>query len=47
MSGIEEDIRSFFLKNEGVDVIGMAGPERLNGPPFSLIPPIRWAGQNL
>jgi hypothetical protein len=36
MSGItiewEEDIRSF-LKNQGVDVIGMAGPERLDGPP--------------
>ena len=32
MSGIEGDIRSF-LKNQGVDVIGMAGPERLDGPP--------------
>ena len=32
MSGIEEDIRSF-LKNQGVQVIGMAGPERLDGPP--------------
>jgi hypothetical protein len=29
---IEQDIRSF-LKNQGVDVIGMAGPERLDGPP--------------
>jgi ferredoxin len=32
MSGIEEDIRRF-LKNQGVQVIGMAGPERLDGPP--------------
>jgi ferredoxin len=32
MSGIEENIRSF-LKNQGVQVIGMAGPERLDGPP--------------
>jgi len=32
MSGIEENIRSF-LKNQGVQVIGMAGPERLAGPP--------------
>jgi ferredoxin len=32
MSGIEEDIRNF-LKNQGVQVIGMAGPERLDGPP--------------
>jgi len=32
MSDIEEDIRSF-LKNQGVQVIGMAGPERLDGPP--------------
>ena len=32
MSGIEEDIKSF-LKNQGVQIIGMAGPERLDGPP--------------
>ena len=32
MSGMEENIRSF-LKNQGVQVIGMAGPERLDGPP--------------
>jgi len=32
MSDIEEDIRRF-LKNQGVQVIGMAGPERLDGPP--------------
>ena len=32
MSSIEGDIRSF-LKNQGVQVIGMAGPERLDGPP--------------
>jgi ferredoxin len=32
MSNIEEKIRSF-LKNQGAQVIGMAGPERLDGPP--------------
>lgn len=32
MSGIEENIRSF-LKNQGVQVMGIAGPERLDGPP--------------
>jgi ferredoxin len=32
MNSIEEDIRSF-LQNQGVQVIGMAGPERLDGPP--------------
>jgi ferredoxin len=32
MSLLEEDIRSF-LKNQGVGVIGIAGPERLDGPP--------------
>jgi ferredoxin len=32
MNSIEEDIRSF-LKNQGVQVIGIAGPERLDGPP--------------
>ncbi len=32
MSGIEENIRSF-LKNQGVGVIGIAGPERFDGPP--------------
>jgi len=32
MNGIEEKIRNF-LKNQGVQVIGMAGPERLDGPP--------------
>jgi ferredoxin len=32
MNSIEEDIRSF-LKNQGVQVIGVAGPERLDGPP--------------
>ena len=32
MSGIEEDIRSF-LKNQGVQIIGIAAPERLDGPP--------------
>lgn len=32
MSVIEEDVRRF-LKNQGVQVIGVAGPERLDGPP--------------
>jgi len=32
MSLLEEDIRNF-LKNQGVGVIGIAGPERLDGPP--------------
>ena len=32
MSGIEEKIRSF-LKKQGVQVMGIAGPERLDGPP--------------
>ena len=32
MSVIEEDIRSF-LKKQGVQIIGIAGPERLDGPP--------------
>jgi ferredoxin len=32
MSGIEENIRNF-LKNQGVQVSGIAGPERLDGPP--------------
>ncbi len=32
MSNIEEKIRSF-LKNQGVQVMGIAGPERLDGPP--------------
>ena len=32
MSGIEENIRSF-LREQGVQVIGIAGPERLDGPP--------------
>src|SRR5208283_2701975 len=32
MSLLEEDIRDY-LKNQGVRVIGIAGPERLDGPP--------------
>ncbi|MGD0278544.1 MAG: hypothetical protein ABSC11_04480 [Smithella sp.] len=32
MSILEEDIRNF-LRNQGVGVIGIAGPERLDGPP--------------
>ena len=32
MSGMEENIRSF-LREQGVQVIGIAGPERLDGPP--------------
>jgi ferredoxin len=32
MSLLEEDIRNF-LKNQGVGIIGIAGPERLDGPP--------------
>jgi ferredoxin len=32
MSLLEEDIRNF-LKNQGVGVVGIAGPERLDGPP--------------
>ena len=32
MSLLEEDIRDF-LKNQGVGIIGIAGPERLDGPP--------------
>jgi len=32
MSLLEEDIRNF-LKNQGVGVIGIAGPERFDGPP--------------
>jgi ferredoxin len=32
MSVLEENIRSY-LKNQGVNVIGIAGPERLDGPP--------------
>ena len=32
MSRIEEDIKSF-LKKQGVSVAGIAGPERLDGPP--------------
>jgi ferredoxin len=32
MNGIEDDIKSF-LKNQGVQVTGIAGPERLAGPP--------------
>jgi len=32
MTSIEENIRSF-LKDQGVRVIGIAGPERLDGPP--------------
>jgi ferredoxin len=32
MSSIEENIR-IFLKNQGIQVIGIAGPERLDGPP--------------
>lgn len=32
MSGLEEKIR-IFLNNQGVRVMGIAGPERLDGPP--------------
>jgi ferredoxin len=32
MSGLEENIRSF-LKSQGIQVMGLAGPERLDGPP--------------
>jgi ferredoxin len=32
MSGLEESIKDF-VRSRGVDVVGVAGPERLNGPP--------------
>lgn len=32
MSSIEQNIKSF-LKNQGIQVCGIAGPERLDGPP--------------
>lgn len=32
MSSIEQNIKSF-LKNQGIEVCGIAGPERLDGPP--------------
>ena len=32
MGALEEKIRKF-LKDQGISVMGMAGPERLEGPP--------------
>lgn len=40
MSSVEEKIKGF-LREQGVEVIGIAGPERLDGPP-SLDPAYTW-----